>query len=110
MKIELKLSADAIFAINAELADYLLQYRPRDKAARLCISIIANLSNKFDRKARVIMMNVINSKKKDFKIVLECHEAIILETVLNALLKLISDTYKKHLLSDASGKLNQKLA
>lgn len=109
MKITLKLSADAIFAIDTAVSNFAAVKNSPTKDILVAVSVATDIKCKFSRKVNLILPTV-RLQKKRFKITLKYHEAYALEHILRIYADLVENDYDRHLLIDVAGQLNQKMA
>lgn len=111
MKLKLKLTPDAILAIDK----LLLRICPMNtvgntKEERVLLSIKYELAEIFEKRAKKITRStdLFNLKKK-ISISLKYHQAWALEKIIRDLINLEDNTYRKTLLQQVADEINQKL-
>lgn len=110
MKTTLKINADSIFALDKLLNNvYQVPGFGKTKEAKVLLSISYELSNKFNTKARniVLKQNLFDSRKK-YSIALKYHEAWALEQIIYKSLDNVNNDYARSLLKNIADDLNQK--
>jgi hypothetical protein len=110
MKIELKLTADQVFA-TARLLEQIYESKPTDIQQKLMRSIALDVADKYIKKQHSLYtkQNLFDAKKKH-KITLKFHEAYALHSVIETLIYTVNDIYCNSILKTLLGNLNQKLA
>lgn len=111
MKIEIKLSNDALLAIN-HLLKWLYDSEPsQDKKEKVFKSIGYDVADKFDAKAKSLVKkaSLFDDKNKP-KLTLKFHEAWALEQILIDLKPHNPNDYQRNLIQKTINDLNQKLA
>ena len=110
MKIELKLTADQVFATSKLLENAFL-FKPVNKEQKVAQSIVQDLNVIFSKKNRSLLdKNTLFDCKKKYNITLRFHEAYSLFIVLQSLLHTVNDIYSKTILGKIKDFLHQKLA
>ena len=109
MKIELKLTADQIFA-TAKLLELVYESKPVDTNQKLMRSIAMDVADKFTSKQITLYssQNLFDNKKKH-KMTLKFYEAYALHSVIELLLHTVNDLLKRTILQKLLNELNQKL-
>ncbi len=110
MKVELKLTADQVFAI-AKLMEQVYESKPILTNEKLMWSIAMDVADKFTKKQHLIYSNQsLFDNKKKHKISLKYHESFALHYAIEALLHSVNDIYNNTILKKVLATLNQKLA
>ncbi len=110
MKVELRLTADSIVAVN-QLLQNIYELTATSKHEKVYRSIGFELADKFDSKAKsLIKKTSLFDTKKKHKITLKFYEAWALEIILNNFKTLVSDHYSLFRVNLVIDDLNQKLA
>ncbi|AMA49429.1 hypothetical protein [Flavobacterium covae] len=111
MKIELKINADTVLAVNELLKNVYQMERTIDKRQQVYRSIGFDLADKFDTKAKeLVKKSTLFDAKKKHKISLKFHEAWALEAILYELLHTTENEYYKVLVAKVISHLNEKTA
>lgn len=109
MKVEIKLSADALLACNKLLQNVYDTKRYQSQTANMMLSITFDLADKLDSKSKTIMRKQgLFDTKKTHKISFKFHEARALEAVIRSMLPNIDNDYQATLLTGVANKLNQQ--
>ena len=109
MKIELKLTADQVFA-TAKLLEQVYYSEPADTNQKLMRSIAIDVADKYISKQHALhsKQSLFDAKKKH-KITLKFHEAYALHSVIETLIHTVNDIYSATILKLILATLNQKL-
>lgn len=110
MKIELKISINALMAANKILKEIYNLPVSMDKRENVYKSIGFDLADKFDSKCKAQIKKANLFEKKKVKVTLKYHEAWALEAIIQDLLDTVTNDYQKSLLTSLTHSLNQKLA
>lgn len=111
MKIELKLTADQIFATAKFLQQIYILHQTNNPQQIIHRSIAFDLEEKFTTKCkRLIKKSTIFEAKKTYKIILKYHEANTLQRVIYELLGSVNGESFKFYLQTVHDILHQKLA
>lgn len=109
MKVELKLSADALLACSKLLQGVYDTKRIQSQTANMMLSIAFDLADKFDAKSKTILRKQgLFDTKKTHKMTLKFHESRALEAVIRAMQVTINNEYQLNLLIKVADKLNQQ--
>ena len=109
MKIELKLSADQVFAV-ANLMETVYESIPADKEHKILKSIAMDVADIYIKKVHnLYTKQSLFDVKKLHKITLKYHEAYALHKVLESFIYTVNDIYCKTILQKLTAILDQKL-
>ena len=109
MKVELKISTDALLACNTLLQNVYDEKRTQSQTANMMLSIAFDLADKLDTKAKsVLKKQGLFDVKKLHKLSFKFHEARALEAVLRNLLPTVKNEYQTLLINEVANKLNQQ--
>lgn len=109
MKIELKLTTDALLACNKLLQNVYEVKHTQSQTANMMLSIAFDLADKIEGKAKtVIRKQGLFDVKKTHKLTFKFHESRALEAVIRAVLPTITNDYQLTLLTKVADKLNQQ--
>lgn len=110
MKVELKISTDALVAANKILKEIYNLPVSTDKRENIYKSIGFDLADKFDKKCKTRIKKADLFDNKKVKLTLAYHEAWALEAIIQDLLdQVIENGYQKSLLTSLTHTLNQKI-
>lgn len=112
MEVKLKISADAVFAIDKLLQDvYSVASFPQAQDAKLFLSISYDLSDKFNSKSRsIVKKQTLFNEKKKYSFSLKFHESFALEKIIYASLDNVTNDHQRSILKPIADSLNQKHA
>lgn len=111
MKIELKLTTDALLACNKLLHNVYETSAQTSKESRITLSIAYDVAEKIGTKARnVIKKQSLFDCKKKHKITFKYHEAWALEQIIRNMIDTFNNVYQSSLLINIADTINQKLA
>jgi hypothetical protein len=110
MKIEIKITADQVFA-TSKLLQQVYDTTPVDVNQKIMRSIALDVADKYISKQHALYtkQDLFDAKKK-YKITLKFHEAYALHSVIELLLYTVNDVYCNTILKILLATLNQKLA
>ena len=110
MNIELKLTADQVFAV-AKIMEQVYETNPIDTQQKIMRSIAIDVADKYTNKQHAIYSKQsLFDVKKLHKITLKFHEAYALLSVLELLISTVNDVYSKAILNKIILTLGQKIA
>jgi hypothetical protein len=110
MKIELKLTADQVFAV-AKLMQQVYEFKPTETQQKLMRSIAIDVADKYTNKqVAIYSKQSLFDVKKLYKISLKFHEAYALCSVLKLFIHSVNDVYSNTILNKIIAILDQKLA
>lgn len=105
--IKLKLKYKELCALN-EIWAHIDEHKPTKAMDKAMLSMMQDLSMKFQRKQLELQFKYDDSK--EYSIKLKSYEAWFLEHYLNGISILIDDPFTDYLLKRIAGELNQKQA
>jgi|GEM_PF-911162 len=108
LKIELKLTADAICVIRQLLDSCLITSEKGNTEFLFSASIATDVREKFDKKERSLPP-ATTTRKKRLKMTLKYHEAYALEYILRISRERIDNNYSRMLITDVAAQLHQIL-
>ena len=111
MKIKLKLSPDAILAVDWIFDNFCKGSLPgRTQEQKVLLSISYDLDDTFQKQAnKVVRSSDLFNTKKKMGIGLKYYQAWALEKIIREMLPLVDNLYKKTLLGSLADDINQKL-
>lgn len=112
MKLKLKLTPDAILAIDRLLSRlYAISPAGSTVRERMLLSIMYELADLFSKTAKKITRttDLFSGNKKNKSITLKYYEAWALEQIIRDVINLEENPYKKNLLQKTADEINQKL-
>jgi hypothetical protein len=110
MKIELKLTADQVFAL-AKLLEQVYDTKPTTSIEKMIWSICMDIASKFTKKQLDLYskQSLFDTKKKH-NVSLKFHEAYSLHCAIESCINNENDIYSSTILRKVLATLNQKLA
>ena len=110
MKIELKLTTDALLACDRILQNVYEADRGLKTQTRVMYSIVLDIAEKMGSKARalIIKQGLFDAQKKH-KVTLKFHEAWAFEQFIRSMLPVLHNEYQKTLLNGVADTINQKI-
>lgn len=111
MKIELKLSIDALLACNEMMQAVYESQKPLSKENRIAVSIAFDVAEKIGTKTRSILKRQTLFDTKKQKITFKYHEAWALEEIIRSNVPNTRySVYQNSLLTNIANVINQKIA